>query len=450
MFTNRSKPQTDQLLSLSAFYQQTHEFITSSSSAASSSSPLPPVTVVMGNESSDFDSTVSASVLAWYLAATEPAAASSSSSHSPRYVPVINVPRRHFRLRTEIGFDMQRVGVDASQLTFIDDVDLHSLASRCGDGNFHLVLTDHNRLTSRQEWLGQYVVGIVDHHEDEQLYPSSAGSRLIAKSGSCCAHVACLIASSHPELLSSSFSLLPIVQLLTDVILVDTHNLEPAMKKATQTDTEAIAFLSRCQHALLFQQLKALRNEVSGWTTADLLLKDSKTYAVDRCCVMISTVPRSLQLWQQQNPNLIPELVSSCAELDALIVLTSFTDKQSRQYKRDLLLIVPARPQTAAISAGGSDGKAKLPPAQLFELLARGLEADERLQLKVVDTSRAVPGLRDGEHAAVSGVGAVDVTEGVRLVEAEHGLMARRYDQLNISSSRKQVAPCVEHILAKL
>ena len=45
---------------LTAFYQQTHQLIQS----AATTHGAPPITIVMGNESSDFDSTVSATVLA--------------------------------------------------------------------------------------------------------------------------------------------------------------------------------------------------------------------------------------------------------------------------------------------------------------------------------------------------------------------------------------------------
>ena len=437
--------------SLNTFYQQTHQLL----QAASKSSGAPPITIVMGNESSDFDSTVSATVLAWYLNAL----ATSSSSASPtRYCPVINVPRRYFHLRTEIAAEFQRLSVDVGQVTFTDDVDLHSV--RQHSAQFGVVLTDHNQLTESQSWMGDCVVGVVDHHEDEHLYPTSTASRVMGRVGSCCTHVTLILRDNHPELLTASFDFLSIVQLLMDVILVDTHNMNPAMKKATPADIAAMDYLTSAQHTLLFEHLKGLRNDVQGWTTEDLLLKDTKVYNADGYGVMISTVPMPLDEWVRQDPDMVHSLARCAKGVDALIVLTSFTDKRTKQYKRDLLLITPKQPPAITPPHPAADNqkvdrvgqaKPRIKPEELFERLARGLEADDRLRLHVIDSSRQVDGLSDGERSAISGQGAVELGAGTGLVrEDEHGVLVRRYDQQNVSSSRKQVAPAVEAILSKL
>ena len=437
---------------LAKFYQHTQQLL----QAASNSPGAPPITIVMGNESSDFDSTVSATVLAWYLNAL----ASCSSSPSPtRYCPVINVPRRYFHLRTEIAAEFQRLSVDVSHVTFVDDVDLHSVAAH--SAKFGVVLTDHNQVTESQHWMGDSVVGVVDHHVDEQLYPTSAASRVMGRVGSCCTHVALILRDNHPELLTASFDFLPILQLLIDVILIDTHNMNPQAKKATPADAAAIDYLTAAHNTLLFSHLKGLRNEVKGWSTEDLLLKDTKMYNSDGGYgVMISTVPLALDEWVKQDPAMVQSLARCAKDVDALIVLTSFTDKRTKQYKRDLLLITHKQPpavtppQPAADNKkvdGTGQSKPRIKPEELFERLARGLEADDKLQLRVIDSSRQVNGLSDGERSAISGQGAVELGAGTGLVkEDEHGVLVRRYDQQNVASSRKQVAPTVEAILSKL
>ena len=452
MFSNKSSlPAPASILSLNDFYRTTHQLLLSLTSPSyTPPNPPTPVTLVMGNESSDFDSTISASALAWYLHTTSP------PTTSPTFVPLINVPRRYFPLRTEIAAEFARLSIDPAHVSFNDDVDLHLLAR---NADLRLVLTDHNRLTSSQEWMAPHVVGVVDHHEDERLYPRSEGSRVIGKTGSCCSHVTNLIQDNHPTLLSSSFALLPLVQLLTDVVLIDTHNLSAELKKATPNDVRALSHLTASSHSLLFTHLKGLRNDVTGWSTEALLLKDSKTYRADDYGVMISTVPMPLDEWQRRNPAMIEELAQQAKEVDALIVLTSFTDKRTKEYKRDLLLIVPRHPpavtdpqhdavKNVVLDRAGK-GKVRLTPAEFFARLAQGLEGAGQLQLKTVDTTRPVPGLKDGERSALSGLGAVEVG-GAKLKEEAHDVLVRRYDQLNVSASRKQVAPQVEAILSKL
>ena len=181
-------------------------------------------------------------------------------------------------------------------------------------------------------------------------------------------------------------------------------------------------------------------------------------YTADGYGVMISTVPMPLDEWQRRNVRMIEELAAQAKALDALIILTSFTDKHSKQYKRELLLIVPRHPPshpTPSSSAPATEvhraspGKAKLSTDDFFAQLAQGLEGDDKLQLKAIDSSRPVTGLPEGERSAVSGQGAVEVGDAV-LAERRHDVLVRRYDQLNVSSSRKQVAPQVESILSKL
>ena len=227
-------------------------------------------------------------------------------------------------------------------MTFVDDVDLRSV--KANSAKFGVVLTDHNQLTETQHWMGDSVVGVVDHHVDEQLYPTSAANRVMGRVGSCCTHVTLILRDNHPELLTSSFHFLPIVQLLIDVILIDTHNLSTQMKKATPADVAAIDYLTATHHTLLFTHLKALRNDVKGWSTENLLLKDTKVYNADGYGVMISTVPMPLDDWVRQDPNMVRELARCAKGVDALIVLTSFTDKRTKQYKRDLLLLTPKHP----------------------------------------------------------------------------------------------------------
>ena len=467
MFTNRPPPPApSSILSLDDFYRTTHQLLLSLASPSyTPTTPPTPITLVMGNESSDFDSTISASALAWYLHTTSPPSpatpsplpptTSPSSPLPPSFIPLINVPRRYFPLRTEIAFEFTRLGIDASHVSFNSDVDLHLLARNV---DLRVILTDHNRLTATQEWLAPHVVGVVDHHEDEHMYPRSEGSRVIAKSGSCCSHVTNLIQDGYPTLLSSSFAILPLVQLLTDVILVDTHNMNPDLHKATPTDARALAHLTSASQLLLFHHLRGLRNDVQGWSTESLLLKDSKTYRADAYGVLISTVPLPLDDWQRKNPAMIQELAQQAKEVDALIVLTSFTQPHTKEYKRDLLLIVPRHPPVVAnaqqpgvekVEVDRGKGKAKLTPEELFARLAQGLEGDGQLKLKTVDTTRPVAGLGDGERSAVSGLGAVEVG-GSKMKEEAHDVLVRRYDQQNVSASRKQVAPQVEDILSKL
>ena len=399
----------------------------------------------MGNESSDFDSTISASALAWYLHTTNP-----SSPTSPHYVPLINVPRRHFHLRAEILAEYTRLGLDPAHVSFIDDVDLRALAQRC---DLRLVLTDHNRLAASQAFLGPLRRRRGRPPRGRGAVPHQPGQyRVIGKTGSCCTHVVNLIQDHHPALLSSSFALYPLVQLLTDVILVDTHNMAPELGKGTRRTTRGRWSSSRkATHAAAVCAPEDAAQRRAG--------------LVDR--VAAAEGQQGVRAWgvrgdDQHGAHAAGRVAAQQPAHDRRAHRTSQADRRAHRthllHRQDHQGLQarpppPRAPHTATDGAGGGGGdkggKGKLTPEAFFAELAKGLEADDALRLLTVDTTRPVAGLADGERSAVSGVGAVEVGGG-KVKEGQHGVLVRRYDQKDVSSSRKQVAPRVESILSRL
>ena len=133
-------------------------FLKTAAAAARSGKPL---RVFLGNEASDLDSMVSSILLAW---------SRGGESEGLPNVPVMNIPRDDFGLRTEAAWLFADVGIDVKNLTFLDDLDLGRLFASKGS---RLVLADHNKLSSAQAaWAGA-VEEIVDHHADENLFPGA-------------------------------------------------------------------------------------------------------------------------------------------------------------------------------------------------------------------------------------------------------------------------------------
>jgi len=115
------------------------------------------VRIVLGNEAADLDSMASAVLYAYCK----------SQAGSISYVPMINIPRADFKLRTEAAFLFAHAGVKTDALLFAEDVNLSALHSL---GKLELVLIDHNKLASVQSSFESAVVEIIDHHKDEGLY----------------------------------------------------------------------------------------------------------------------------------------------------------------------------------------------------------------------------------------------------------------------------------------
>jgi len=101
-----------------------------------------------------------------------------------------------------------------------------------------VVLTDHNRLASRQEALLPSVIDIIDHHVDEGAYPATAHAR-IELVGSCCTLVAQAMAAR--ETCAGVMESPAVALLLQGAVLLDTAKLDPEQKRATAADHEVAA-----------------------------------------------------------------------------------------------------------------------------------------------------------------------------------------------------------------
>ena len=73
-------------------------------------------------------------------------------------IPVLNIPREDFCLRTEAVYLFNRVGVDCSGLIFITDINVRDLQL---NNKLQVTLVDHNLLAEHQKGLQDSVVEII-------------------------------------------------------------------------------------------------------------------------------------------------------------------------------------------------------------------------------------------------------------------------------------------------
>ncbi|KAJ8267489.1 hypothetical protein COCON_G00126610 [Conger conger] len=153
--------------------------------------------VVLGNEACDVDSMVSALSFAYFLFKT-----SGSAGRTP--VPVLNIPRADFPLRTDSVFLLRESGLAQQDLVFRDEVDLPRLHRA---GRLALTLVDHNVLPSTDSDLEGAVVEVIDHHLQERV-PSPSCPVTIETVGSCATLVAERIVQKAPEIVDGQVALL--------------------------------------------------------------------------------------------------------------------------------------------------------------------------------------------------------------------------------------------------
>ncbi|TPX70342.1 inorganic diphosphatase [Spizellomyces sp. 'palustris'] len=390
--------------------------------------PKRSVTLVLGNEAADLDSVVSSLAYAFLRHTND--VPPNTQTNRPTYIPVVAIPRADFPLRTECTFALRDAfpTVDFQMaLTFLDDINLDDLAETT---DLSLVLVDHNRLSPSLEKFAGHVTGVLDHHKDEGCN-LEANPRMIAPVGS----ATTLIVEEWAKYLTVNGTVQPnvlepeLARLLLGPILLDTVNLQVEYGRTTERDKQAVEFLlpfvrgakmsdedNRAFVDQLYNGLHKAKFSVSNLTSYDLLRKDYKEWIIGPFRLGISSISwhvGSENGWAVRDGNGnekagLMQLRASChrfaqeKQLDCHLLLTAFdysmeNPTSARGFERELMVCF--------------DGKLAT-NVQAMGQISRALKASE-LQLEA---------LTEGEY----------------------------YIQKNVTCSRKQVQPIMQHILENI
>jgi len=394
------------------------------------------VVVIFGNEACDADSQVCALVLAWYLSILYPFPQSGYL-----FVPMTNCPRSQSVLRADVLYLFRQAGVDVARVLYEDEVDVKALSGR-QNVDLRVILVDHNNMRASQEWMADRVIGVLDHHRDDKLYPQTeaTGNRIIQVVGSCTTLLADVIFRNVPYVLSADAfppidhsnpvpaSPLGAIMMLHATLLLDTNNLSPVTQKNRPLDDAMYAKYMSAFRSLDYSDLKRRRADVSQLDTTQLLQKDTKYGQGDEYPHLIASIPDSLQAWSKRDVNLLPNIVRRVKEqnLRFAICLLAYTQskKEGGKYHRQILVVVPKDGPDAPKQPEGT-----LDAAKLFDEIRRALEQKEA-NFDLVETPDLLP---EEAHARGKDLAHVAV-----------------YEQRNLHATRKQVAPLMEQLLSKL
>lgn len=283
----------------------------------------PGLHVVMGNEACDMDSMVSALTFAYFL---------SKSLDCKRIpVPVLNIPRAEFPLRSDSIFLLRESGLSQDYLLFRDEVDLHGLHK---NKQLTLTLVDHNVLPSADSELEDAVVEVIDHHLLQR--PSSSCPITVEPVGSCTTLVTERIAQKSPAVLDQQ-----VAQLLYGTIILDCVNMAPEAGKVTPKDSQYAIFLEQRFPKLpprgaLFQSLQNAKFDVSGLSTEQMLLKDMKAASGGDLRLAVSVIYMTLEDFLQRS-GLQQDLCEFCHSHNYnLLLAMTISFKDSKEPFRQL------------------------------------------------------------------------------------------------------------------
>ena len=279
--------------------------------------------IVVGNESADLDSIISANILAFAY----------HKMGMQNVIPLINIERRDYKLRTESYGLLKRYDIDENDLIFIDDLNADLIKDA---GETKIVVVDHNKLPDNLRAWDANVSAIFDHHQDIEMY-ADASPRIFATVGSCSTLIAQFILENVADLYKEE----EMAILNISPILVDTVNLDPAQERVTDEDIAMVnklkAFTSTDLQKL-YDDLQFMKSDVSALNSTDLLRKDYKQWASPKMTYGMASVPLSIAEWLKKGEDMGVAFTNYMAEnsLELLVIMTAYVEGS---FKRELIVV---------------------------------------------------------------------------------------------------------------
>ena len=384
------------------------------------------IDIVIGNQSGDCDSIVSSILHAYYLFSTKKA--------DNDIFPILSMPEEDLKLRGAESVLLKNCGIESSDLIFTDQIPWENIHTNIDK----VTLVDHNVLSDSMNFLNTKIYEIIDHHKDESQYIDNVNSarRKIEKVGSCSTLIAenYLHASNNNIFFNNNNNnnniddnMQNVALLLLSTILLDTMNLSPEAKKATQKDIDIVnKFQSLFKQwddttcKKMFEDLHSVKFNPTFWltlTTLDKLRLDYKQYSSSENNILgISAVLIPFETFIDDK-NFIKDCISymSMKNLNVLVIMTM-----------TLVNGVPSR-ELFIISRKENQ--------MIFDKIIKCLEtSDLKVTLQLEDNlKRSMDNYNKNDTNNVNG--------------DDDGIVTRCYSQGLITGSRKVVAPLLKDVL---
>jgi len=236
--------------------------------------------IVLGNEACDLDSAVCAVSLAFYYHVVQNDLQCSylqSCVKTRLYVPVLNIRRDDYILKTEVDFTFNKYGVSAEMLTFVDDLADDALKKS------EIILVDHHASPFVER-----CIEVFDHRPIDQSVEFPKNCKVhIEQVGSCATLVAekLLLARVENDYIRAVCGF-AVLSLLRNAIILDTVNFNESAKRAKPKDIEICEELEKAIEAaaerpieprkILYTDLIEARSDVDSLTPLQILRKDLK------------------------------------------------------------------------------------------------------------------------------------------------------------------------------
>ncbi|XP_012216865.2 exopolyphosphatase PRUNE1 [Linepithema humile] len=246
-------------------------FLNVSKTALSQLSSYQTIRVVLGNQTCDLDSAVCALV----QGLLEYVDTKNRGQSNIAVIPVMNIPEKEFRIKTEVVYSLRSHNIPLNLITFRDQINLQNLQNDACK-RLELILVDHHTLPNEDITLKLSVIAIIDHRPLDPAWSWSNVSLNIETVGSCSTLVARNVLQKNPDILDAQLS-----SLLRGPILVDTYNMSKEAGRATATDIDVLNAIEKLggltsDRTETFNKLVKAKTDISELTLEELMIKDLK------------------------------------------------------------------------------------------------------------------------------------------------------------------------------
>ncbi|XP_012063618.1 PREDICTED: protein prune homolog [Atta cephalotes] len=246
-------------------------FLNASKIALSQLSVYRTIRVVLGNPTCDLDSAVSALV----QGLLEYNDIKKRELTDVAVIPVMNIPEKEFRIKTEVVYSLKSHNISLNLLTFRDQIHLQNIQN---DANkkLELILIDHHTLANKDFELKPSIVMIIDHRPLDPAWSWPNVLLNIEIVGSCATLVARNVLQKNPDILDTQLS-----SLLRGPILIDTYNMSDEAGRVTATDVDTLNALEQLgkltsDRTDIFKKIMHAKTDISELTLEELMIKDLK------------------------------------------------------------------------------------------------------------------------------------------------------------------------------
>ncbi|XP_037936168.1 exopolyphosphatase PRUNE1 [Teleopsis dalmanni] len=301
--------------------------------------------IVIGNESCDLDSAVSALCLAYFYHENK---LKSLTTTAKNFIPILNIPRKDYQLKTEVNFLFNKYQIQVENLTFRDDMQ-DELIKRS-----EFILVDHHVSP-----FATHCAEVFDHRPlDETAKLPETCKTNIQLVGSCATLIGELFLKNISTENDINKYYLPL-ELLRNTIILDTVNFSSAAGRATTKDSTVCEAIEKILHKTdynmsrsdIFDMLRTARADISHLTASQLLRKDLKIITNSNESLKIAMPGFPLQV---QDFILKPQAAESLREFAmenncAIVLLIGmFVREDDGTVKRDIGIININSPKLCA------------------------------------------------------------------------------------------------------